>query len=37
MKGPASRLANIFSVALVLLEAGLGIFDAHQCAQRSLE
>ena len=34
-----SRLA--FSVALVpvklLLEVGLGILDAHQCAQRSLE
>jgi hypothetical protein len=35
----SSRLA--FSVALVpvklLLEVGLGILDAHQCAQRSLE
>jgi len=36
-----SLLPNIFSVALVpvklLLEAGLGILDAYQCAQRSLE
>jgi hypothetical protein len=38
---PPSTLRSIFSVALVpvklLLETGLGITDAPQCAQRSLE
>jgi hypothetical protein len=41
LKDPPSSLASILLVALVsielLLEVGLGILDAHPCAQRSLE
>jgi hypothetical protein len=41
LQDPPRSLGRIFSVALVpvklLLKAGLGILDASQCAQRSLE